>query len=206
MQRVSLTIDGRTISVPPGTSILKAARRLGISIPTLCHLPGQRTRAVCRICMVGLKGSARLVPACATPVDEGMQVETATADVVATRRTIMEFILAEHGTCGTSKCAVEQLAEDMGVTESRFQGPAIDSRTRLSSDFVTVRPERCIHCDRCIEACAKDRKVLVRAGRGAAVHIAFDDERSMGDSSCSTCGDCVSVCPAGGLLVENSPA
>jgi predicted molibdopterin-dependent oxidoreductase YjgC len=200
MQAVSLTINGQTLCAPAGATILSVARRQGIEIPTLCHLPGHKTRAVCRICVVSLVGSGGMVPACATPVEEGMEIETDCAAVIATRRLLMEFILAEHGECGEPECVIERLADHLGVTETRFQSPEHASSGNLSSDFITVRPELCIHCDRCVQACGKDQQVLARSGRGATVAIAFDDDRSMADSSCTNCGDCIAVCPAGGLL------
>ncbi len=200
MKYISLTIDDQTITVPAGSTLLAAARRLGISIPTLCHFAGQKTRAVCRICSVQRADNGRMVPACATPVEEGMQIETDNDAVVAARRTLMEFILAEHGRCGEPNCAVEQLAEQLGVSHTRFEAPSRSAEVNRSSDFVMVHPERCIHCDRCVEACGKDQRVIARAGRGATVAVVFDDDRSMGDSSCTGCGDCVAVCPAGGLL------
>ncbi len=200
MQRVTLTIDGKQISVRPGTPILKAARSVGASIPTLCHLPGRRTRAVCRICVVAVQGSARLVPACATPVSEGMQVDTQAADVVAVRRTLMEFILAEHRDCGDPDCQIEQLAAELGVGQSRFHAPESTRRNVFPSDFVSVLSQRCVHCDRCIEACAADRNVLARSGHGATVQVDFADGESSHETACSVCGDCVSVCPAGGLI------
>jgi NADH dehydrogenase/NADH:ubiquinone oxidoreductase subunit G len=200
MQRVSLTINGQTVLAPADATILSVARRQGIEIPTLCHLPGLKTRAVCRICVVALAGSDRLVPACATPVEDGMEIETDCAAVIAARRLLMEFILAEHGECDEPECEIEQLADLLGVTKTRFQSPEHASNGNLSSDFITVRPELCIHCDRCVQACGKDQRVLARAGRGGAVVVAFDDDQSMANSSCTHCGDCVAVCPAGGLL------
>jgi len=128
-----------------------------------------------------------------------MQIETAAADVVAVRKVIMEFILAEHGECGHPECRIEELAASLGVSRTRFPFRAPARRLPVSSDFVTIVPERCVHCDRCIEACAKDRNVLARSGHGTAVHVSFDDHAVHG-AACSVCGDCVSVCPAGGLL------
>ena len=200
MQRVSLTIDGQDISVPAGSTILSAVRRLNISIPTLCHFPGQKSRAVCRICVVALEDTGRMVPACATPAQDGMKIQTASEAVPASRRVLMEFILAEHGECDDPLCDIEQLAEQVGVSTTRFLSPRRSTREGLSSDFVAVQPQLCVHCDRCIQACQRDQKVLARSGRGATVGVAFDDDQPMGDSSCTGCGDCVSVCPAGGLL------
>jgi NADH dehydrogenase/NADH:ubiquinone oxidoreductase subunit G len=199
MQHISLIIDGHDTSVPAGTTLLDAARQLGIDIPTLCHLQGHKTRAVCRVCVVALKGSGHMVPACATAATEGMQIETGSAEVLAARRLLMEFTLAEHGECDDATCAIEELAGQLGVSKTRFQAPRHSNRSDLSSDFVSVRPELCVHCDRCSQACERDQQVLARAGRGALVAVAFDDDRTMADSTCTNCGDCVSVCPAGGL-------
>ena len=199
MTSISLTIDGRSLSVRSGSTILQAARRLGISIPTLCHAPGQRNRSVCRICVVAVDNSPRLVPACSTLVRDGMTVETDREDVIAARRTLMEFILAEHRECGEPTCLIERLAESMGIDRTRFVAPTQTGRSVIRSDFVTVISERCVHCDRCIQACTKDRRVLTRAGHGAAVHVRFGTEETSAPV-CSVCGDCVSVCPAGGLL------
>ena len=201
MPRVSLTIDGRKVTVPQGTTILKAARTIGVAIPTLCHFRGHRPRAVCRICVVAVSGSSRLVPACVTPVTEGMQVETQAADVIAVRRTLMEFILAEHHDCGDPECQIERLAEQLGVQQTRFQAPALSGGNIFSTDFVQVITQRCVHCDRCISACAADRNVLSRRGSGAAVHVAIEKGADFGGVECSVCGDCVAACPAGGLAV-----
>ncbi len=199
MQRVSLTINGQTIHARRGTTILQAARDQGIEIPTLCHFPGHGTRAVCRVCVVALEGSGRMVPACATLVEAGMVIETNGAAVVAARRVLMEFILAEHGRCGEPACAIEQLADQLGVSETRFQAPTTVSQKDLSSDFITVRSGLCVHCDRCIQVCGRDQQVIARSGRGAAVSITFDDGLTMTESSCTSCGDCIAVCPGAGL-------
>ncbi len=202
MRYVTLTIDDQSVRVPRGTTLLSAAKRAGCDVPTLCHLPGRKPRAVCRICVVERRDNGRLVPACATDAEEGMVIETNSKTVSSARRTLMEFILAEHGECDDPGCQVEQLAAEIGVSDTRFEAPHQECRSGLSSDFVRVKPERCIHCDRCIQACSRDRQVLARSGRGADVVIAFDDDQAIGDSSCTTCGDCVAVCPAGGLLAK----
>ncbi len=140
MQHISLIIDGHDTSVPAGTTLLDAARQLGIDIPTLCHLQGHKTRAVCRICVVALKGSGRMVPACATAATEGMQIETGSAEVLAARRLLMEFTLAEHGECDDATCAIEELAGQLGVSKTRFQAPRHSNRSDLSQSVRLGNP------------------------------------------------------------------
>ncbi|MAG92403.1 MAG: hypothetical protein CMJ48_01445 [Planctomycetaceae bacterium] len=204
MPGVTLTIDGRTARVPEGTSILDAARRVGVKLPTMCHVNGCKPRAVCRMCVVALGGSLRLVPSCATTVTEGMQVQTDTPEVETARKLLMEFMLAEHGECDDPNCAIERLARQLGVYSTRFQMDKSLQEDDFSSKFITVDPENCILCDRCVQACGKDQQVIVRAGRGRSVAISFDTGLSMRDAACTDCGDCLSVCPAGALAEAGS--
>lgn len=200
MPSVTLTIDGRTVRVPEETSILDAARRIGIKLPTMCHVSGCKPRAVCRMCVVALGGSLRLVPSCATLVTEGMQVQTDTPEVHSARKLLMEFMLAEHGECDDPHCEIEALARELGVQGTRFQMENPFPHLDFSSKFITVYSDNCILCDRCVQVCSKDQQVVVRAGRGGAVAITFDAGLSMQDATCTDCGDCVSVCPAGALV------
>ncbi len=200
MQQVTLTIDGTQVEVRAGTSLIDAAQRAGVHIPSLCYLPGQPARGVCRVCSVSVAGRRGLVPACATSAADGMEVETQSPAVDQARRLLFELALAEHGPCdddvcgGEQNCQLVRLARQYGVTEQRLDPIEKPPRGELSSDNIQVRLDGCILCDRCIQAC-RDLHVIGRAGRGEDTHIVFDADQTMGESSCVTCGDCVAVCP-----------
>ncbi len=202
MQFVSLIIDGTEVKVHAGTSLLDAAKKAGVMIPTLCFLPGRTARSICRVCSVAVNDRRGLVPACSTAVTEGMEVDTQLPVVQQARRVVLELALAEHGPCdenicgGEQKCQLVQLARKHGVCENRFDTIEKLSRKDLSSDNIHVRPDGCILCDRCIQACG-DLHIIGRAERGTNTHIIFDADRNMGDSDCITCGDCIAVCPVG---------
>ena len=202
MQYVTLTIDGTEVKVRAGTSLLEAAKKAGVIIPTLCFLPGRPARGVCRVCSVAIIDRRGLVPACSTPAAEGMEVETQLPVVQKARRVVLELALAEHGPCnknvcgGEQKCQLVQLARKHGIREKRFDIIEKPSREDLSSDNIQVQPDGCILCDRCIQACG-DLQIIARAERGTGTHIIFDADRSMEESNCIACGDCVAVCPVG---------
>ena len=200
LQHVRLTIDGNQIEVHAGTILIDAARKAGVSIPSLCFLPGHPSRGVCRVCSVSVSGRRGLVPACATAAVDGMEVQTQLQTVKRARRVLIELALAEHGPCkedvcgGEKSCQLNRLAHEHGVTEKRFEAIEKPVREELSSDSIRVRPDGCILCDRCIQAC-RDLRIIGRAGLGQGTHIVFDADRSMDQSDCVACGDCVAVCP-----------
>ncbi len=196
MRRIKLQIDERVVGVSQGTTILEAAAAAGSPVPRLCHVPGLPPRLVCRLCLVRVQGARGMVSACATAVEDGMKVATRDAEIDDMRRTLVEFLLAEHGTCGRRNCDVELLAAALGVSGSRYYAPR-DTTPNLGSHYIEAHPELCVHCDRCIRACS--RQVITRIGRGAAIRFSFDDGKTLGMSSCMGCGDCVAVCPAGAL-------
>ncbi len=202
MQYVTLTVDGTEVKVRAGTTILEAAKKADVMIPTLCFLPGRSARGVCRLCSVAVMNRRGLVSACSTPVAQGMEVETQLPVVQQARRIVLELALAEHGPCdektcgGEQKCQLVQLARKQGVREKRFDTIEKTKRENLSSDNILVQPDGCILCDRCITACS-DLQIIARAERGADTRIVFDADRSMEDSNCIACGDCVAVCPVG---------
>ena len=195
---IKVRINDTSVRVLPGATLLDATRAAGIFVPSLCDFPGLKPRPVCRACMVEVSGRSGLVPACVTPAQEGMAVQTGGRSE-AIRRTVIELILAEHGQCGRADCEVEALGDHLGIQSSPFAG---QDRTDLKdhhSDHLSIRLAGCVHCDRCIRACDQ-RGVLTRSGRGTSVRVAFDDDRQIADSRCVGCGDCVAVCPAGGFL------
>lgn len=198
---ISLTINGRTLRTRSGQTLLQLAKKAGIDIPTICHLPGLEERSVCRICSVEVKGHRHLLPACSTKATAGMEVESHSDKAVQARKVLMEFIIAEHGGIATLSPQVRAYAAQLGVTQAHFyQQQENDSAlNRYSSDYIRLQQEKCIHCDRCISAC-RDQQVIRRAGRGAATRLTFGEEdQSLAESNCTGCGDCIAVCPTGAL-------
>lgn len=202
MQHVTLTIDGVQVKVRAGTLLIDAARKAGVHIPSLCFLPGLPARGVCRVCSVSVTGRRGLAPACATAVADGMEVETQLQTVQQARRVLIELALSEHGPCdedvcgGEQNCHLSRLAREHGVAEKRFDVIEKPARKELSSDSIRVNLGGCILCDRCIQAC-RDLHIIGRAGLGQSTHIVFDIDRTMDESDCVACGDCVAVCPVG---------
>ncbi len=200
MQKIQLTIDGREVSVRRGTTLLEAADAVGIDVPRLCHLPGREPRAVCRLCVVAIEGERALVSACSTRAEQGMVVDASGPRLRARRRVVMELVLAEHGEHGGGPCEVELLARELGVEQTRF-APQPRVPSPGGSEYAMVESEACIRCDRCVRAC--ERGVITRQGRGPGAHLAFDEGRALSASSCIACGDCLVVCPAGGLRLRD---
>ena len=203
---VTLTIDGREVTVESGTTIIDAARRLGIDIPTLCHAQHQTPVGVCRVCTVEVKNNRVLAAACVRPAEAGMVVATASDNVRRARRTLAELLLADHPSpCErqqtTADCELERLGVAYGVGTPRFGGRAWPRGLDDSSLFISVDHTACILCDRCIRACTeiKHNNVIGRAGKGYGAGISFDNNLPMATSSCVGCGECMVTCPTGAL-------
>ncbi|MBI3992284.1 MAG: formate dehydrogenase subunit alpha [Candidatus Lambdaproteobacteria bacterium] len=207
---VALTIDGRALRVPRGTTLWEAARRAGIEIPVLCHEPRMAPVGVCRLCVVDV-GERVLASACTRPCAEGMQVTTASPAIEGHRRVLLELLCAdrpaqtERGDSPGAN-ALLALAERYGVRggaprrhPTSGDGPARGSD--LSSPVIAVDHAACILCDRCIRACddLQQNRVIGRTGKGHAAGIAFDLDLPMGRSTCVSCGECVAACPTSAL-------
>ena len=196
---ITIFIDNHKVKANKNQTILDAAKAAHIFIPTLCHLPGYVSRSVCRICLVEIMGQGHLAPACSTIVKEGMHVSTTSEKVVKTRQLIMELILAEHGSCQRPDCEIERLAIHLGVHATRFSLIKNKDSRALSSEYLHIQPELCIHCDRCIRAC-RDKKVISRAKRGAWVTMTVGPDQRLDETPCVHCRDCATVCPSGTIL------
>ncbi|MFQ5698052.1 MAG: formate dehydrogenase subunit alpha [Myxococcota bacterium] len=202
---VTLTIDGRAVRVPPGTTIGRAAGRVGIDIPYLCHEEALKPVAVCRICVVEVEGERSLAPACGRSVENGMVVRTDTARIQRCRSLLVELMMADQPALSlleetTGDDELFSLARRYGV---RLRFPRGGPRPRdPSSPAIRVDHQACILCDRCIRACRdiQGHDVIGRTGKGHAARIGFDLDVSMGHSSCVTCGECVASCPTGALV------
>jgi len=202
---IELTIDGKTVQVPPGTTVFDAARMNGITIPTLCHLQSQTPVGVCRLCVVDT-GARVLGAACVRPVEPNMKVQTNSEKVLAARKTLLELLMSDHPSpCARQEnsgdCELETLAKEAGVGTPRFPRRTISRGHDDSSLAIAVDHDACILCDRCIRGCdeIKNNFVLGRMGKGYSAGVAFDLNAPMGDSTCISCGECMVSCPTGAL-------
>ena len=203
---VKLTVDGREVVVPAGTTIFDAARLSGIAVPTLCHQQNETPIGVCRLCVVDV-GQRVYTASCIRQVEPGMVVKTSTEDVGAVRRTLLELLMADHPTpCQrqqrTHDCELERLASQAGLTASRFPGLPTPRGHDKSSASIAVDHDACILCERCIRGCSEIRHnfVLARRGKGYQAGISFDENLPMAESSCVSCGECMISCPTGALV------
>ncbi len=207
MGDVKLIIDGTEVSTQEGMTILEAANEAGINIPTLCHRPDLTPDGNCRICVVEVEGSPRLVASCHTPISEGMVIQTRSPKVLAARKTVVELLLAGHtGPCVTDECAkdceLHYLAAELEVGPPRFQ-----VKERRSYPVETLSPYvqrdmgRCILCRRCVRACAEIAKknVFSMAYRGFRSKVVVDCDVPLDKEECRDCGICIDYCPTSAL-------
>ena len=215
METVKLIIDRKPVEVPQGTTILDAAKGMGIRIPTLCYmkledLHYENNPGACRICVVEIEGRRNLAPSCKTECMEGMVVQTHSPRVMNARKTVMELILSNHPaeclTCSSNgHCELQAIAHDLGIREIRYKGEMSIFQIDRSPSIVR-NMNKCIMCRRCETMCNNIQTVgaltAVNRGFNAAVSTAF--ERDIAGSTCSYCGQCVSVCPVNALSGRNT--
>ena len=198
---ITLTINGQSVAVPPGTTILAAAKSAGIDIPTICYHPNLTPNAVCRLCTVEVQGARVLQPACVVPVAPNMVVNTESERVCTARRVILE-LLASTVDLHEAPEIQGQIAQ-FGADAARFAGgkqrdiPLYDDNPFYIRDY-----SQCVMCWRCIQVCADDVQftyALTWGGRGIGSHVGTAFGEDMPDTSCVFCGNCVGVCPTGAL-------
>lgn len=212
MSNLKITIDGKTIEVAKGTSVLEAARQLDIEIPTLCHLDLHDTKMVnqaasCRICVVEVEGRRNLAPACATPVTDGMVVKTNSMKVLNARRVVLELLLSDHPkdclTCEKAgNCELQDLAVKFGIRDLHIGKDGAQSTYPIDKSTAIVRDmNKCIMCRRCETMCNKVQTVGALSGinRGFKAVVSTAFEVPLEESVCTHCGQCVAVCPTGAL-------
>ena len=207
MADVNIKINGRDYTVPAGSTILEAARMAGIEIPTLCFLKEINEIGACRICVVKVKGARSLVAACVFPVNEGMEIFTNSPEVIEARKTTLKLILSNHKkeclSCVRSgSCELQKLCHDYGIdTETAFAGAKTHSEIDASASHMYRDNEKCILCRRCVAVCDKNQGVGVIGAnaRGFDTHIGCAFEMPLGDASCISCGQCITVCPTGAI-------
>ena len=202
----TLIIDGQEVSARSGQTILDVARENDIKIPTLCHIEGLGAVGACRLCLVEIKGSNKLLPACVANIHEGMEVLTDTERLRKHRRVILELLFAERNhicsVCvSNGHCELQALAQEQGVTHISlpYRNPAL--AVDASHERFTVDHNRCILCTRCVRVCAEIEGAHVWdvMGRGIDSIVITDLHDEWGASSCTRCGKCVQVCPTGAL-------
>ena len=211
---VKLTIDGKAVRAEEGTSILDAAKTVGIDIPTLCHLELkdmciENKPAACRICVVEIEGWPRLAPACATAISEGMMIKTHSIRVLNARRVVMELILSDHPAdcliCAKNgHCDLQAMAQRLEVNEIHYMGTKSHYREDFSPSIIRDM-DKCIMCRRCETMCNEVQTVgaLSAVNRGFEVVVAPAFEQDLEKSVCTYCGQCVAVCPTGALTEVN---
>ena len=211
---VNLTIDGMEVTVPEGTTILEAARKINVRIPTLCDYPGLGKRAVCRLCVVECDGRGKLVAACANEVWEGVKVVTNNLRILAIRKTIVELLLANHPqeclTCVRSgKCELQTLAITFGIRSSPFRHEAMEpAKNKPESETLIRDPRKCVKCGRCVEACQEVQTVraINSSHRSCHYEISTPYKQALCDGPCIFCGRCAAVCPVGAIYEHDQTA
>lgn len=206
VKKAKLAIDGKEVEVEEGTTILDAARQHGISIPTLCHHPALSSWGGCRICVVQVDGSPRLVASCVMPVRDGMEVVTSNEAIIESRRMILEFLFAERNHncmfCPQSgDCELQKLAYELQMDHLTVSCSFRKFDTDITSEYMAIDHNRCILCGRCVRACREiaGASVLNYQNRGPCSLIGFDLAERRDQSSCDNSGVCVQVCPTGAI-------
>jgi predicted molibdopterin-dependent oxidoreductase YjgC len=227
---VELSIDGKQVSVPAGSTILDACRAEGIDTPTLCYLENLTPVNVCRVCVVEVAGSRVLVPACSRKVEAGMEVQTDSDRVRLSRKMVLEFLgssvdlstapaaagyidrygadTTRYGPSAAPAGADERDAHDAGHhhAPSGTQAQTVAQPVKVDNDLYVRDYSKCILCYKCVEACGEDAQntfAIAVAGRGFDARISTEEAVPLPDSACVYCGNCIGVCPTGALMFKS---
>jgi NADH dehydrogenase/NADH:ubiquinone oxidoreductase subunit G len=201
MPDVTLTIDGETVTVPAGTTILKAAEQLDRPVPTICYHDHCTANGLCRICVVEVTGVRPLLPACLSRVSDGMKVSTSSARAERSRRTILEMLASAVDLSEAPE--IQNLIDHYRADRARFpeakrrESPILDDNPMYLRDY-----DKCILCWRCVQVCADDAQFTFAInfkGRGFDTGIGTFFDKGMPETTCVFCGQCVGVCPTGAL-------
>lgn len=207
---ITVNIDGIPVTVPSGTTIMEAAKKVGIKIPSLCHHPDLNVRAFCRVCLVEDSRSWRLKTACNNLVDECGDILTNTAKVRKARKTVLELLLANHPQdclhCERNrKCELQTLAEELNIRGNTFDSVVKPVPKERSNPALVRDMSKCVRCGRCVEACqsVQSTNAIGYSQRSTDFKITTAFEHPLSESPCVYCGQCVAVCPVGALYEKD---
>ena len=207
---ITLTIDGQNVTAPAGSTILEAAKLVGIDIPTLCHHPLLRPEGACRVCVCKVTGARAFLPACIAKATDGMEVFTHDPEVLEARKNIVELLLANHPkdclACARSgNCELQTVANNLGIRKVRYEYNRPEMELDTTNPCLVRDPAKCILCGRCVRMCAEVQGTSIYSfafrGLNARVTTAFD--MGLGEVSCTFCGQCRKVCPTGAITVRS---
>lgn len=210
MDNISLTINDKKVTVAKGATILEAAKKAGVRIPTLCHHEDLCVAGNCRVCVVEQKGARALQASCAVPAAEGMEIYTNTKKVREARKTIIELLLSEHaGECTScyrsGNCELQSIAQEYLADGNAFIDVADRSPVDISSPSIVKDDSKCIKCLRCVRTCTELQGVsaLWSANKGNHTKVSTFMDKPMHYVVCTNCGQCINRCPTGALTERN---
>jgi iron-only hydrogenase group A len=211
MNCYNVIIDRKTVTVPKGTTILKAAAQLSINIPTLCYYPEQSVKANCRICLVEVKDRKDLVTACSTLVWEGAEIITNSKKVLNARKTVLELILANHrqdclNCIRNGNCELQDLCKQFNMSESKLPNISKEFPLDNSNPSIVRDKSKCVKCNRCVEMCETVQGVgaLCYSHRSNEITIGTAYGKELENANCTFCGQCTTVCPVGSLYEKDN--